>query len=106
MARRSRSTFRYFGESDIDWLRCDGYNELIDHFSGKLKQVDQIERTIFRIDVKENNRPLYGLLIATGSSGYANIVKDLKKRLDPITVRDLESTYDQLVGKSKPINSY
>lgn len=92
--------------SSSEWLQYDGYNQLIEHFSHKLQHVNVIDRTIFRIDVKENNRPLYGLLIATGSGGYANIVKDLKKRLDPISVRDLESTYDQLVGKSKPLTSY
>jgi len=97
---------RYFGAPENEWLQYDGYDELIDYFGSKLQRVRQIERTTFRIDVKENNRPLYGLLIATGSGGYGNIVRDLKKRLDPISVRDLESTYDQLVGRSKPITSY
>lgn len=97
---------RYFGESENEWFQYDGYDELIDHFSSKLQHVNQIERTTFRIDIKENNRPLYGLVIATGSTGYANIIRDLKKRLDPISVRDLENTYDQLTGKSKPITSY
>ncbi|MGD0176032.1 MAG: three-Cys-motif partner protein TcmP [Candidatus Bathyarchaeia archaeon] len=98
---------RYFGESDNDWLQCDGYDRLIDHFSYRLGHVNEIRRTTFRIDVRgEDNRPLYALLIATGSSGYANIVNDLKKRLDVIEVRDLKSTYDQLVGKSRSIDSY
>lgn len=97
---------RYFGESENEWFQYDGYDELIDHFSSKLQHVSQIDRTAFRIDIKENNRPLYGLIIATGSTGYANIVSDLKTRLDLISVRDLESTYDQLTGKSKPITSY
>jgi three-Cys-motif partner protein len=96
---------RYFG--DRDWMQCFGYDKLIAYFSRKLESVDQIRRTIFRIDVKaDDNRPLYALLIATGSSGYANIVDDLKTRLDRTTVRDLRSMYDQLTGRTRPINSY
>ena len=98
---------RYFGESAENLLRLEGYDQLIEHFGTKLTLVKGIRRTVFRTDVRdEENRPLYGLLLATGSTGFANIMNDLKKRLDSTRARDLENIYYELTGRSKSLNHY
>jgi three-Cys-motif partner protein len=98
---------RFFAEPHEDWIQCDGYDALVDHFSSKFQMVNGIKRTTFRIDVAdEANRPLYALIIATGSTGYANIVRDLKKRLDATKAAHLRNIYDEFSGKSKPLTSY
>ena len=80
---------------------------ILRYFKHKLSSTDHLSRTVFRIDVKdENNRLLYALLVATGSSGFANIIKDLKTRLDEITIKDMKSVYEQLIGRSKSIIDY
>lgn len=98
---------QYFGESEEEWLQLDGYEELIEHFKQKLSNVNEIKRTVFRIDVRdEGNRPLYGLLIATGSTGVANIITNLKERLDSCKVIEMKNVYDELLGRTKSLTSY
>jgi three-Cys-motif partner protein len=98
---------QYFGEPEDEWLQLNGYAELIEHFRTKFSSVNGIARTTFRVDVQdEENRPLYGLLLATGSSGVANIIDDLKKRLDSTRVIDLKNIYAELTGKSTTLTKY
>jgi hypothetical protein len=49
---------------------------------------------------------LYGLLLATGSSGVANIINDLKRRLDSTRVIDLKNIHAELIGKSTTLTKY
>jgi three-Cys-motif partner protein len=98
---------RHFGEPEDVWLHLNGYDELIEHFGEKLALVGRIKRTTFRIDIRdEENRPLYGLLLATGSRGFANIIGDLKRRLDSTGVIHLKNIYAELTGKGKPLDTY
>jgi three-Cys-motif partner protein len=98
---------KYFGDSEETWLHLDGYGPIIAYFASKLQVVNRIRRTVFRIDIRdEGNHPLYGLLIATGSTGYANIITDLKKRLDATDIVHLENIMEEIEGKRKPITSY
>ena len=98
---------KYFGEPKDNWLHLKGYNQLVEYFSLKLRDVNGIKRQTFKIDVtNDRNNPLYDLLIATGSSGYANIVRDLKRRLDATEVSLMRNIWEEFAGKSKPITSY
>lgn len=98
---------RYFGEPESEWLHLKGYDELIEHYKTKLASVNGITRTVFRIDVRDQKkRPLYGLLFATGSSGFANVIEYLKSRLDMTEARHLQNIYDQLMKKIKPLSNY
>jgi len=98
---------KYFGESEENLFRLEGYEQLIDHFRAELVSINGIRRTVFRIDVRdEENRPLYGLLLATGSTGFANIMNDLKRRLDSTRARDLKNIYYELTGRSKSLNNF
>jgi three-Cys-motif partner protein len=98
---------KYFGEAEENLLRLEGYEQLIDHFGTKLTLMNAIRRTVFRIDVRdEENRPLYGLLLATGSTGFANIMNDLKRRLDSTRSRELKNIYYELTGRSKSLDNY
>ena len=49
---------------------------------------------------------MYGLLIATGSTGYANIIRDLKKRLDATEIGSLRNIIEEIEGKHRPLTSY
>ncbi len=63
---------KYFGDPHEAWLQLEGYGPIVEYFESKLQVVNRIRRTVFRIDIRdEGNHPLYGLLIATGSTGYA-----------------------------------
>ena len=65
---------KYFGDDKDIWFALDGYGPIITYFESKLQVVNGIRRTVFRIDIRdEGNHPLYGLLIATGSTGYRRI---------------------------------
>jgi three-Cys-motif partner protein len=97
----------YFGERSDAWLHLEGYESLVEHYVQRLLVVNGMKRIVSRIDVRDDkNRPLYALLIATGSTGVANIIQTLKKRLDPIRVRDIEAIHAELSGKSKPLYHY
>jgi three-Cys-motif partner protein len=98
---------KYFGEPKESWLNIEGYDQLIAYFASKLRVVNRIGRTVFRIDIRdEGNHPLYGLLIATGSTGYANIIHDLKKRLDETNIVHLKNIIEEIEGKRRPLTSY
>lgn len=98
---------RYFGEPESEWLHLKGYDELIEHYKTKLALVNGIRRVVFRIDVRDQKkRPLYGLLFATGSGGFANVIESLKIRLDKTEAKHLQSIYDQLTKRIKPLSSY
>lgn len=98
---------KYFGEPKDNWLHLKTYNQLVEYFSLKLRDVKEIKRLTFRIDVTDDrNHPLYALLIATGSGGYANIARYLKRRLDATEVSLMRNIWEEFAGKSKPITSW
>lgn len=98
---------KYFGDNKDVWLALDGYSPIITYFESKLQVVNGIRRTVSRIDIRdEGNHPLYDLLIATGSRGYANIISDLKKRLDATNIIHVKNIIEEIEGKRRPLTSY
>jgi len=90
----------FFG--DDKWKNVAASADIIvDYYKRKISQTGSMRRSVDSFTVRdESNRRLYDLIFATGSRGMANVMRDLKIRLDRIKTKDIRAI-NQVIAESQ-----
>jgi three-Cys-motif partner protein len=98
----------FFG--DVGWREISGdIDAIVEYYKNKvaLVRVDGRSRTVNSLPVlDENNRRLYDLIFATGSTGMKNALNDLKGRLESIRTKDIREIHKVIAGSQKQLTGY
>lgn len=98
----------FFG--DVGWREISGDIEaIVEYYKNKvaLVRVDGRPRMVNSFPVlDENNRRLYDLIFATGSTGMKNALNDLKGRLESIRTTDIREIHRVIAGSQKQLTGY
>ncbi len=95
----------YFG--DDRWKKLRTQDDFIGHYCGKIEKLGYRHKyKTFAIDVIQDGGRRYHLILATQSSGGANILEALKKGVSSVTTETIYSAFSVTVGAKKDLDSF
>jgi len=100
----SNALNRFFGDEKWKKLDTSRADIIVDYYKLKLEEAD---RRVFSFPViDEYNHRLYDMILATGSSGMANAIRDLTTRLNAVKTKDISNMADVLTGKTMQLGTF
>jgi three-Cys-motif partner protein len=100
-----RSLEKYFG--DKGWKGLGGQDDFVDYYCKKIEQFGYSNKyRTFTIDVIQEGGMRYDLILATQSSGGANVLRALRNRVKAVSTQLLESAFSVAVGEQKDLDSF
>jgi len=95
----------FFG--DTEWQKLSKQEEYLKHYCSKIESLGYKDKyKTFTIDVIMDGGRRYDLILATQSTGGANVLKDLQERVKSVTPDLLRDAFEATVGKQREIDSY
>jgi hypothetical protein len=95
----------YFG--DNSWRNLRTQDDFVDHYCRKIEKLGYLHKyKTFTIDVIQEGGRRYDLILATQSSGGANVLNDLKKVVNSVTTETINSAFSVTVGAKKDLDSF
>jgi hypothetical protein len=95
----------YFG--DDEWKNLETSQDFVHHYCKKIQQFGYLHKyKTFTIDVLQQGRTKYHLILATQSTGGANVLKELRNSVSYVTTETINDAFSVTVGAKTDLDSF